>query len=242
MLAREFPDKAISKQLVKILTVRKIPYLETGNADGRYLITSIALTALTGLFVGGYLALMYYSKEFQAFETSSIAALAAICLITYIYAICIKPDYAQLPEEKTEEQFFNLLKTLVNQPSKKICAYCQIEKPDKARHCFICGRCCLEHDSHCFLLNNCVGKGNRGFVIAYLFSTSMLLSTIVFSAIFHMTNVINPKEEKEDMVFFNKFIWVTFVMAQAMALIFGYYLMFYIRKLFKIRKYKSKKK
>jgi predicted amidophosphoribosyltransferase len=83
-----------------------------------------------------------------------------------------------------------MLKKVEELPHKKICAYCQIEKPDKARHCFICKRCVLEHDKHSFFLNNCIGKENRAFVIAYLLSTSVLLSCIILSALLHFTNVI----------------------------------------------------
>jgi hypothetical protein len=45
------------------------------------------------------------------------------------------------------------------------------------------------------MLNNCVGKDNRAFVIAYLLSTSVLLFCIVLSALFHWTQVI-PEAEK----------------------------------------------
>lgn len=57
---------------------------------------------------------MYYSGEFHTFETASIAALAAIGLITHLCAVFVPPDYAELPAEKTEEQFLVLLKMLAN--------------------------------------------------------------------------------------------------------------------------------
>ena len=99
---------------MKILRERKIPYLETAHAGGRQLKVSIVLTLLTSLFVGGYIALMYYSGEFQTYETASISALAAIGLITYVAAVFVPPDYAELPAEKTEEQFLELLKMLAD--------------------------------------------------------------------------------------------------------------------------------
>jgi len=138
----------------------------------------------------GYLAVMYLSGEFQIYETSIVTALTIISMITYAYAVYIKPEYAQLPARRSDQQFLELLKTISHQPDKKICAYCQIEKTERARHCFICKRCVLEHDRHCFMLNNCVGKQNRPFVIAYLGATSILLVMMALSTIFHLTRVV----------------------------------------------------
>ena len=67
---------------------------------------------------------MFYSKEYEEFEYFSIGSLAIISIINYIYAICMKPEFADLPEEKTEEQFFNLLQNAIDRPNEKICAYC----------------------------------------------------------------------------------------------------------------------
>ena len=120
--------------------------------------------------------------------------MASISFLSYIYAIYIKPEYAQLPIQKSDEDFLDLLKKLEDQPHKKVCAYCQIEKPEKARHCFICKRCVIYHDKHSYFLNNCIGKDNRGFMIVYLICTTILLSCIVLSALFHFTHVIDDED------------------------------------------------
>ena len=52
----------------------------------------------------------------------------------------------------------------------------------------------IYHDKHSFFLNNCVGKDNRAFVIAYLICTSILLTCIVLSALFHYTKVIGYED------------------------------------------------
>ena len=61
------------------------------------------------------------------------------------------------------------------------------------------------------MLNNCVGKDNRGFVIAYLLSTSILLFWIVLSALFHFTNVLpdQNKDENFKVKFFRVWIGTT---------------------------------
>mgnify|MGYP002630855935 CR=1 FL=1 len=139
------------------------------------------------LLISIYLTLIFLSKEFQNAEVWLISTLAAISAITYCIAVYVRPHYADLPENKSDEEFLNLLRRIIHHSNKKICAYCQIEKKEKARHCFICKRCVLEHDSHCFMLNNCVGKHNRRFVLTYIIFTMLLLLCITLSAFFHLT-------------------------------------------------------
>ena len=69
---------------------------------------------------------------------------------------------------------------------------------EKARHCFICKRCVLEHHRHSFILNNCVGKRNRIYVISYLSITSILLVLIILSALFHYTRVYAVGDTSHD--------------------------------------------
>ena len=98
-----------------------------------------------------------------------------ITLVTYAYAVYIKPEYCPVPPKRSDQQFLDLLKQISHNPEKKICAYCQIEKTERSRHCFICQRCVCEHDNHCFMLNNCVGRQNRPAVIVYLtFNLSLI--------------------------------------------------------------------
>jgi hypothetical protein len=167
------------------------------------------------LIIGGYITMMYQSLEFEIYETTTIAAMASVSLLSYIYAIYIKPEYAQLSTSNSDEDFLHLLKKLEGEPNKKICAYCRIEKPEKARHCFICKRCVLEHDKHSFFLNNCVGKENRPFVLANQVCTSVLLLTIVLSALFHYTHVIGDKmpDDKHDIQYFKVLTGITGIMS-----------------------------
>lgn len=209
-LARNFPDPVMSAALINILKKKKWVKL-WGNDHGRLRLVSLGFGALMTCLIGAYIALVYVTEQFDTWETAIICSLAAISLINYIYAIYIRPEYAQLPRNKSHEEFLNLLKKTMNNQDAKICAYCQIEKPQFGRHCFICRRCVLEHDCHCFMLNNCVGKDNRGFVIAYLLSTSLLLFWIVLSALFHFTHVLDNKHPEYDfhIKFFRVYVGLT---------------------------------
>lgn len=94
MVAKEFPDAEVSKGLVKILTRKKIPFVETGNENGRHRTYSLILGGIMCFIVAAYISMMYTSFEFEIYETTTIAFLASISLLTYIYAIYIKPEYA----------------------------------------------------------------------------------------------------------------------------------------------------
>jgi hypothetical protein len=94
MIAREFPDIEVSKGLIKILTRKKIPFIETGN--GRSRVVSISFGCLMCFIIGAYLTMMYTSLEFDYVEFTVIAILSSLSFLSYIYAIYIKPEYATL--------------------------------------------------------------------------------------------------------------------------------------------------
>lgn len=44
--------------------------------------------------------------------------------------------------------------------SANLCHICQCIIPSKGKHCYHCGRCCLEYDHHCVFLFTCIGRSN----------------------------------------------------------------------------------
>ena len=54
------------------------------------------------------------------------------------------------------------------------CSICRIVKPPRARHCRICGQCCLQVDHHCPWTGICVGE--RNYAPFFLFVVSCALS------------------------------------------------------------------
>ena len=120
--------------------------IESGNAKGRHRLVSVVFGVVMTLFISMYLYVMFKSKSFDKPQVIAISLFSVISLLTFIYAIYIKPSYAELPKQRSADEFLELLRSNIDFPNKKICAYCQIEKPEKARHCFICKRCVLEHD------------------------------------------------------------------------------------------------
>lgn len=93
------------------------------------------------------------------------------------------------------------------------------------------------------MLNNCVGEGNREFVIAYLCTSLNLAGTIAFSALFHASKVIKPATvRKANREYFDAAIVMIYLIAQVIFLVFVYYLIYYVRKLLKMRSYHKRKK
>jgi len=165
-----------------------------------------------------------------------IAVFAVISLLTYMYAVYIRPSYAPLPTNKSDEEFLDLLKRISHQHNKKICAYCQIEKPDRARHCFICKRCVLDHDKHCYMLNNCVGKENRIFVIAYLLSTVLLLGTMGLSSFFHLIRVVPAViETAQQRHFLKGFVITLGVSTLVIMIVMIYFMAYYCKRHIRMR-------
>lgn len=53
-------------------------------------------------------------------------------------------------------------------------------KPQRARHCQICDRCCMLMDHHCFWIGNCVGLKNQKFFFQYGMYIGILDSLLLF--------------------------------------------------------------
>ncbi|KAK7194760.1 palmitoyl acyltransferase 4 [Novymonas esmeraldas] len=41
---------------------------------------------------------------------------------------------------------------------RKWCSTCNMHRPLRAAHCYICGLCCYDHDHHCSVIGVCVGR------------------------------------------------------------------------------------
>lgn len=88
---------------MKILSKRKLPLIETGNEQGRHRLVSVLYALFMMSLMAIYLTLMYLSNEYFVPESSIIAAFGIMSIITYLLAIFVRPEYAQLPENKSDQ-------------------------------------------------------------------------------------------------------------------------------------------
>ena len=49
-----------------------------------------------------------------------------------------------------------------------LCRMCNIRRPPRTAHCYICGVCVLEHDHHCGVIGGCVGMRSLRWFTLYL--------------------------------------------------------------------------
>ena len=54
-------------------------------------------------------------------------------------------------------------------PSKQLCPYCKVIKPERAEHCHVCNKCVDRFEGHCTWINNCVGRKNSNLYFMWIF-------------------------------------------------------------------------
>jgi len=65
------------------------------------------------------------------------------------------------------------------------CSKCNANKPPRAHHCKICGKCILKMDHHCVWVNNCVGWNNYKYFILLLNYTVVTCFTIILMIVIY---------------------------------------------------------
>lgn len=64
---------------------------------------------------------------------------------------------------------------------RKWCSTCDMYRPVRAAHCYICGLCCYDHDHHCSVVGVCVGRRRVEMFTSFVTvaATACLLPTFV---------------------------------------------------------------
>ncbi|BFZ54522.1 palmitoyltransferase akr1 [Savitreella phatthalungensis] len=52
--------------------------------------------------------------------------------------------------------------------SSTFCLTCMVARPDRSRHCRLCGRCVIKQDHHCPWIGRCVGRNNHKAFFLYI--------------------------------------------------------------------------
>ncbi|EAN84524.1 putative palmitoyl acyltransferase 4 [Trypanosoma cruzi] len=57
---------------------------------------------------------------------------------------------------------------------RKWCSTCEIYRPVRAAHCYLCGLCVHDHDHHCSVIGVCVGRRNVRVFLFFVINTALL--------------------------------------------------------------------
>lgn len=95
----------------------------------------------------------------------STSMISAKLLLSFLLVVRANPGYVE-KEAGPDFEFKELLKKV---PSKHLCPYCKVIKPERAEHCHICNKCVDRYEGHCTWLNNCVGRKNSNMYMVWIF-------------------------------------------------------------------------
>ncbi|KAH9514574.1 hypothetical protein Btru_025683 [Bulinus truncatus] len=62
----------------------------------------------------------------------------------------------------------------------RVCDYCEIMQPMRAKHCEDCSKCVRKFDHHCPWLEACIGERNHRFFWLFLLSTFILITSTFY--------------------------------------------------------------
>ena len=192
-----------------------------------------------------FLILPYIEEMYHTYVNLSTFFL---CLLTFIIFIELNPGYQQnlnLIKKCKNEGIKNPLKILINKEVdlKKFCPICFVENEDnnKIKHCFICNKCVLELEHHCYWINKCIGKKNKIGFLAFLFFSFFYSIYSVFICLNLLFDTVYTSYEK-------KFppSWLVFeierpyrVLGAGINIVFGFFISFPLFFLFMIEIFKS---
>uniref|UniRef100_A0A1I7T4K3 Palmitoyltransferase n=2 Tax=Caenorhabditis tropicalis TaxID=1561998 RepID=A0A1I7T4K3_9PELO len=100
----------------------------------------------------------------------------------------------------------------------KYCYECGHIKPDRARHCSSCGKCCIKYDHHCPWINMCVTHANYKYFLLYIIYTSLLVYWYLLTSLEGVVRYFIIQKWTED-------LWkiLYYVFSYIAGGIFGYY-------------------
>ena len=142
----------------------------------------------------GFSILFFFNFPFISINKSDIAYgffLWGYILFTILFMVIYIKLIFMNPERPERKLTLDGVKELMNQKSVKInlfryCPKCLVPKNKYLRHCVICDQCCKEFDHHCYWINNCVGKNNYSYFIAFLFLSFFDVSYILIISIYSL--------------------------------------------------------
>ena len=95
----------------------------------------------------------------------------------------IKPSINSDEEEEEEREGEEETGQMIpgeDGPKYRVCDYCEITQPMRAKHCEDCNKCVHKFDHHCPWLETCIGEQNHRYFWLFLLSTQTLIMVTVY--------------------------------------------------------------
>ncbi len=91
-------------------------------------------------------------------------------LLFYFIFIGVDPGYQKNTEmeQKAKGKYPLILKVNDGVDVRNYCPKCFVQKSYNITHCFICDKCVIDMSHHCFWINKCIARKNRGLYITFI--------------------------------------------------------------------------
>jgi len=160
-----------------------------------------AVSALPPLLVGGLFYFEFYCYNFlYALKTlkntgNAGDVVATIVLFNFTWLLgfcsflrCTLSDPGVIPKEwQSSVQHSDTASGNIHRGWEpgvvQMCRKCNERRPERAHHCFICGRCVMRMDHHCPWVGNCIGFKNHKFFLLFGFYGSLACLVFILSAL-----------------------------------------------------------
>ncbi|XP_065504639.1 palmitoyltransferase ZDHHC12 [Caloenas nicobarica] len=98
-------------------------------------------------------------------------SLVLCSVLLYFRVSLMDPGFVKAEEEeqggKSEEQSM-MIPQVPSNIKMRLCGYCMVRQPMRAKHCQLCQHCVRRYDHHCPWIENCVGEKNHRLFMLYL--------------------------------------------------------------------------
>uniref|UniRef100_A0A8C6VNW4 Palmitoyltransferase n=1 Tax=Naja naja TaxID=35670 RepID=A0A8C6VNW4_NAJNA len=94
-------------------------------------------------------------------------------LVTLSFFARTDPGFITSTEEEIKKNIINLGESGCLD-FRTFCTSCLIKKPLRSMHCHTCNSCVARYDQHCIWIGRCIGVGNHGYFILFLFFLNLL--------------------------------------------------------------------